>query len=707
MKKFKHNFLVLFLMGLLILISSVSGIAEASPRSQGKVILLVIDNISYDDIVRYGGENLHYLLEHGALGLMNTNSGGSYKDSNSYATIGSGNYAVCSAEGIYVKKQDGSIVNQDLSNLVQANGQLNRPIKVGLLGTLLNDKGFKTAVIGSESIVPEAEVAEARSALITMNQQGVTNYGQVDSSLLKKDEEHPLGYSTDYDALYTAYQKFSLQADFIVIQSGDTHRLNRYDHISKEELAKAKATIFNNIDLFLGQVLESLDQDSLLLVVTPFPAREDIAAGKKLTPIIAYGDFVPSGILTSSTTKRDGIVTNTDVAAEIVSFFDLEKDFSMIGHRLMYKSHEKPLDFIENINRIAVFNYKHRSDIIRTFILFVMAVLWLYVICMCCCPRNLVYFKPFLLAIMLLPTVFLLLPLFNPWNMAMFTFLVLLLTAIAVLITMFLFQDIIGFFSIFMLFSAALIVGDTLLGNPLMKVSILGYDPIVGARFYGIGNEYMGYLVGSTLIGTASLIEKARYHRRWAKLCNLIIFALVFFILAGPSLGTNVGGAITAFLGFGTALVLMYKGKITKKDLLLLGTGIVVFLLILFIANGARRPEEQSHIGQLSQMVQQEGILALIQVAKRKLLMNYRLIKRSFWTQILLAMGIVLVGVFRHLAMAEISDCYPFLYNGFVAGIISAVVALLCNDSGVVAAATCLIPVVIPLLITTSYRFLK
>jgi len=45
-------------------------------------------------------------------------------------------------------------------------------------------------------------------------------------------------------------------------------------------------------------------------------------------------------------------------------------------------------------------------------------------------------------------------------------------------------------------FRVALIVGDIVLGNALMQVSILGYDPIVGARFYGIGNEYMGLLAG-------------------------------------------------------------------------------------------------------------------------------------------------------------------------------------------------------------------
>ena len=54
------------------------------------------------------------------------------------------------------------------------------------------------------------------------------------------------------------------------------------------------------------------------------------------------------------------------------------------------------------------------------------------------------------------------------------------------------------------------LVVDVLLGAPIIKNSILGYDPIVAARFYGIGNEYMGVLIGTTLIGTTGLLD------RWA-----------------------------------------------------------------------------------------------------------------------------------------------------------------------------------------------
>ena len=167
---------------------------------------------------------------------------------------------------------------------------------------------------------------------------------------------------------------------------------------------------------------------------------------------------------------------------------------------------------------------------------------------------------------MILPTVLLVLPLFKPWNITAFAGIALLLTVGVGWAAIFT-QDTIKTVCISLLLSAALIVGDTVAGNPLMKASMLGYDPIVGARFYGIGNEYMGFLLGATLMGTAALLEKYRLDRQPARLVSMVILITVFLTLALPSLGTNVGGAMAAFFGFGTFLVLVFKGRITKKDL--------------------------------------------------------------------------------------------------------------------------------------------
>ena len=62
--------------------------------------------------------------------------------------------------------------------------------------------------------------------------------------------------------------------------------------------------------------------------------------------------------------------------------------------------------------------------------------------------------------------------------------------------------------------STAVLVGiDTVTGSSLMRFSFLGYDPIGGARFYGLGNEYMGIMIGALIMGWVCLAELVRFDR--------------------------------------------------------------------------------------------------------------------------------------------------------------------------------------------------
>lgn len=251
-----------------------------------------------------------------------------------------------------------------------------------------------------------------------------------------------------------------------------------------------------------------------------------------------------------------------------------------------------------------------------------------------------------------------------------------------------------------MFFSTGIILTDTFLRNPLMKVSILGYDPIAGARFYGIGNEYMGFLLGTTIIGTAALIDKYRDKGKIVKILSVTIYMIVLLTLMAPTLGTNVGGSMAAFVGFGTATMLYLKGRITKIDLIVLVCLLIISLFSLFIYDGMKSPETQSHIGQTSSLVKQNSLLALFQIFGRKLSMNYKLIRCSTWTWALLATMAALVILFRWPVgiLKEIFRKHNYLYYGFISGIIGTLAAFAFNDSGVVAAAMFMIPITIPLI---------
>ena len=83
---------------------------------------------------------------------------------------------------------------------------------------------------------------------------------------------------------------------------------------------------------------------------------------------------------------------------------------------------------------------------------------------------------------------------------------------------------------------------DQWLGMNLIKESPLGYDVIAGARFYGMGNEYMGVLVGASCTAIAAIFQKFSSQKKPVMITALIMGTLTLFTIASPKLGANVGG---------------------------------------------------------------------------------------------------------------------------------------------------------------------
>ena len=87
--------------------------------------------------------------------------------------------------------------------------------------------------------------------------------------------------------------------------------------------------------------------------------------------------------------------------------------------------------------------------------------------------------------------------------------------------------------------TALVILVDLFFGAKLMLSSLLGPSPVLGHRFYGLGNEYLGILLGVFLLGTAdSLIHSPG--RKWS---GLLLGAVVLLIVS-PVWGANFGGGV-------------------------------------------------------------------------------------------------------------------------------------------------------------------
>ena len=156
----------------------------------------------------------------------------------------------------------------------------------------------------------------------------------------------------------------------------------------------------------------------------------------------------------------------------------------------------------------------------------------------------------FLVAVAALPLVLLMLP-FSPSRLGAILVAISIVTIVAVKLVFQGQKDPQPFIILALLTVGALWL-DLLTGQSLLLTSLLGYCPISGARYYGMGNEYMGLYLGAGLIGWSGLAEGIKRAGKRLSPPFLIIpgFLLLLIFVAWPHLGANFGGAIATMWGW-------------------------------------------------------------------------------------------------------------------------------------------------------------
>jgi hypothetical protein len=213
--------------------------------------------------------------------------------------------------------------------------------------------------------------------------------------------------------------------------------------------------------------------------------------------------------------------------------------------------------------------------------------------------------------------------------------------------------------------AVAVLVGD------VFRWSMLGNSIRLGVRFYGVGNEFMGWWIGAAVLA-AGVPDKGRVRPG-----VIAWLGGVALLIGHPALGGKVGGVITAL-----AAVAVEAWPLLRRRHVFAGVALgiaVAALLGLAIWDAARLPDSQTHLGRLVVRMVAEGPRPLLLIARGKLLTNLRL-TLGLWGA-LLAAGVWLILEARRQApeakaTRAVSRLLPV-----------AAVAFLCNDSGVIAAA--------------------
>ena len=686
-----------------------------------KAILIILDRTSLNDYSIYNLPNIKKLINTGALGLMNTKTAGSYSDASAYLTIGTGtraissstgslsfntneNYGYESASDLYTlftgnKPQNYNIVNIGIQDLITASSKLNYKVTPGLLGNLLEKNGIPVYVIGNSDVkTPDGISYNRFSALIGINKSG-TAKGDISDNLLVSDKNSPYFLKADYKKLYDKFLEYSKNGGFIIIDPGDIFRADEFSVYTSVDMAnKYKQVALKNADEFIGKIFNSIDiNKDLLIIAVPFPSNNDISTNNLITPLIITGNGFTKGIATSSTTKREGIIANTDIAPTVLSYFNIKQPVEMLGHNIISIPKQNALNYLENINKMIVSVHNARTPVLKSYVIFLIIILILYLLLLFLKKDHLKYMVPIILAIMTVPFTLLLLPLLGPLSIYMNIIAVILITFIIVLSLMILLNNDIDRFMTISLISAFALIFDLLTNSHLMKNSILGYDVIEGARYYGIGNEYMGVLIGSSIMGLMTLIEK--YKTKTVKIFSILTLIFIFFLMVLPQYGAKVGGFITGFMAFGTIILLLLGLKINKKTFSFMFIIMIISLFSMFVISMFLGTT--THMAQTALIVKHEGINALIEIFTRKLQMEFKLMRYTIWSWVLI-ISILMLFILSYKPtgiLKNIFKNYTYIYYGFFGSVVGMLFALAFNDAGIVAAATTCIYAIPPILI--------
>lgn len=402
------------------------------------------------------------------------------------------------------------------------------------------------------------------------------------------------------------------------------------------------------------------------------------------TPTGESDDLLPIGIsgqgsggnLTSDSTRMEGYVLSTDVAPTILEHFGIEVPDEMTG---------QPIRAEGSVDPVAIESLGARMDVIssrRGPVVGLNVVIWLLGLVLVALLSRGRLAPPAVrltaLTIIYMPLVLLIGAALDPGEGGE-RLLVLLLSPLLGAVTLLTLR---GYRALGV--ASALTVGayalDVIAGSSLTSLSLLGPNPGLGVRFYGIGNELEALLGVLVVAGTGAGLSGfgKGMSRRSCAIAFLAVGLLAAVVFAAGRFGADVGAAIVFPVGAAVAAVAIAGRGRRPLALAAIAAPFVVLALMALVdlVSGANAHLTRS-------VLDAGGLGELADVAQRRL----QLSARSFARPVLLAfLPVVLaVGVFAYLRRDRLRawlEGAPAMQAGLLGALAAVFVGTLANDSG-------------------------
>jgi len=676
------------------------------------MVLLIMDQTGLENVINTPTKNIDMLQEIGAFGLMNVRTAGNLKPESTYLTAGNGKKCKGSNISHEGENNNNKVVNKYIANLKKINTSTTYSPFIGLLGNICRENNKKVAVLGNTDTL---DTSRRTIVSLAMDEYGNVDMGDVSKNILLETNT-PWGYQTNWSKMRQSFATIYNEANLIVIETGDTARIEKYYRkLTQNEILAYKENAIKRIDEYISYIIENINLDRTLLgIVVLSPSMNDIEGGNKLTWILFAGKGIEHGWLTSETTRRTGIITIIDILPTIISNMDIYNINEQLisGHVIKSIKADKDWSDLYELNRKITTISILRKPFIQGFIGLQLFVIILAIICIfykklysSVIIRRIIEYL--LLALFLVPGNFLILSMFNFSNPYNYLWFIITLSVMEIYAIVNLTDDNLKRLLLISTSLVFIILIDLAGNNYLLADSLLGYSSIIGARYYGLGNEYMGLLIGGVVISLTGIIEllKPLGVNIYYRFISAFIFLLVIFFIGAPHLGANFGGTITAIFAFTVTWLSLWRYKINSRTIFFIIFIIISLIWGIIYLDYNQVITSRTHIGKAITPLLSGDYQEIINIIMRKFRMNIKLMKWTIWTRVLLAFLVYIIILFKHPVgkLKQLLNRYSLLAAGFYGGITGSIITLLVNDSGVVASATLLFYPMLTLLYLFNY----
>ncbi len=220
---------------------------------------------------------------------------------------------------------------------------------------------------------------------------------------------------------------------------------------------------------------------------------------------------------------------------------------------------------------------------------------------------------------------------------------------------------------------------DSLAGTQLLARALLGPNPELGVRFYGIGNELKSGLAVLVFVAVAAALYPAVRGRRAAT--TMAVCGIVLAVVEGSArIGAGVGGVILVSAGTAVATVLLLPGRLTRRRGLIVLISPVVGLVVLAALDLTTAHGTGHYTGSVLHAHSAGEIRDII--VRRYTAAYDELIHGAMPFATALALVVSALAVRYHRRLLAPVDCDPGWIAALAGGLTAGVIGALAEDSG-------------------------